>query len=120
MGGEQYVIGVDFGTLSGRALVVRVSDGAEVGTAVTEYPHGVIERALPGSGSAGQRGAPLPPDWALQVPGDYVTVLRQAVPAAVRAARVNPADVIGIGTDFTACTILPVFADGTPLCEVIE
>ncbi len=47
--GEQYVIGVDFGTLSGRALVVRVSDGAEVGTAVTEYPHGVIERELPGS-----------------------------------------------------------------------
>ena len=113
MGGEQYVIGVDFGTLSGRALVVRVGDGAEVGTAVTEYPHGVIERELPGGGE-------LPPDWALQVPDDYVAVLRQAVPAAVRAAGVDPADVIGIGTDFTACTILPVFADGTPLCEVLE
>ena len=121
MGGEQYVIGVDFGTLSGRALVVRVGDGAEVGTAVTEYPHGVIERELPGSPSAGRRArAPLPPDWALQVPEDYVTVLRQAVPAALRAAGVDPADVIGIGTDFTACTILPVFADGTPLCEVLE
>ena len=113
MGGEQYVIGVDYGTLSGRALVVRVSDGREVGTAVTEYPHGVVDRELPGGGE-------LPPDWALQVPADYVAVLRQAVPEAVRAAGVDPADVIGIGTDFTACTILPVFADGTPLCEVLE
>jgi L-ribulokinase len=113
MGGEQYVIGVDYGTLSGRALVVRVSDGREVGTAVTEYPHGVVDRELPGGGE-------LPPDWALQVPADYVAVLRQAVPEAVRAAGIDPADVIGIGTDFTACTILPVFADGTPLCEVLE
>ena len=51
--------------------------------------------------------APLPPDWALQVPGDYVDVLRTAVPAAVAAAGVDPADVIGIGTDFTACTMVP-------------
>ena len=113
MGGEQYVIGVDYGTLSGRALVVRVGDGREVGTAATEYPHGVVDRELPGGGE-------LPPDWALQVPADYVAVLRQAVPEAVRAAGIDPADVIGIGTDFTACTILPVFADGTPLCEVLE
>ena len=113
MGGEQYVIGVDYGTLSGRALVVRVSDGREVGTAVTEYPNRVVDRELPGGGE-------LPPDWALQVPADYLAVLRQAVPEAVRAAGVDPADVIGIGTDFTACTILPVFADGTPLCEVLE
>jgi L-ribulokinase len=113
MGGEQYVIGVDYGTLSGRAVVVRVSDGREVGTAVTEYQHGVVDRELPGGGE-------LPPDWALQVPADYLAVLRQAVPEAVRAAGIDPADVIGIGTDFTACTILPVFADGTPLCEVLE
>src|SRR3984885_13814860 len=113
MGGEQYVIGVDYGTLSGRALVVRVSDGPEVGTAVAEYPNGVVDRELPG-------GRELPPDWALQVPADYVAVLRQAGPEGGRAAGVGPADVIGIGTDFTACTILPVFADGTPLCEVLE
>ncbi len=120
MDGEQYVIGVDFGTLSGRALVVRVSDGAEVGTAGTEYPHGVIERELPGSRAGDRSGGQLPPDWALQVPEDYVAVLRQAVPEAVRAAGIDPGDVIGIGTDFTACTVLPVFADGTPLCEVVE
>ena len=56
--------------------------------------------------------------WALQVPADYVEVLRTAVPAAVEKAGVDPGDVIGIGTDFTACTMVPVLADGTPLCEL--
>ena len=106
------MIGVDFGTLSGRALVVRVSDGAEVGTAVHEYANGVIESALPATGDR------LPPDWALQDPDDYREVLRTAVPAAVAQSGVDPADVIGIGVDFTASTVLPVRADGTPLCEL--
>src|SRR4051812_6681254 len=112
--GEKFVVGVDYGTLSGRALVVRVSDGAEVGTAVHEYRHAVVEDRLPGSGTA------LPPDWALQVPEDYREVLRTAVPAAVADAGIDPADVIGIATDFTACTVVPTLADGTPLCEVAE
>jgi L-ribulokinase len=111
---ESVVVGVDFGTLSGRAVVVRVRDGAELGSAVHEYAHGVVDERLPGT------GAPLPPDWALQVPSDYVDVLRTAVPEAVRDAGVDPADVIGIGTDFTACTMLPTTAEGTPLCELAE
>ncbi|HET9898820.1 MAG TPA: ribulokinase [Streptosporangiaceae bacterium] len=106
------VVGVDFGTLSGRALVVRVSDGAELASAVSEYQHGVIDDRLPATGEH------LPPDWALQDPRDYVNVLTEAVPAAIRAAGIDPAQVIGIGTDFTACTVLPVLADGTPLCQV--
>jgi L-ribulokinase len=108
------VVGLDYGTLSGRAVVVRVADGAELGSAVTDFPHGVVDRTLPGS------DRPLPPEWALQVPADYVTVLRDAVPAALRAAGADPAHVVGIGTDFTACTILPTTADGTPLCELPE
>lgn len=111
---ERYVVGVDFGTLTGRALVVRVSDGAEMGTAVHEYTHGVMDSVLKAT------GAPLPPDWALQDPEDYRDVLRHAVPAAVAAAGVDPKDVIGIGTDFTACTVLPTLADGTPLSELPE
>ena len=91
---SEYVIGVDYGTLSGRAVVVRVSDGAEVGTAVYEYPNAVIETVLPATGEA------LPPDWALQDPDDYRGVLREAVPAAIAASGVAPADVIGIGIDF--------------------
>ncbi|KQU67990.1 ribulokinase [Phycicoccus sp. Root101] len=108
---ETHVVGVDFGTLSGRALVVRVSDGAELGTAVATYPHGVVSEVLPGSGEQ------LPPEWALQVPTDYVHVLRTAVPEALAAAGIDPGSVVGIATDFTACTMLPVTSDGTPLCE---
>ncbi|MFJ7749663.1 ribulokinase [Arthrobacter sp. NPDC097144] len=111
---EQYVIGVDYGTLSGRAVVVRVSDGAELGSAVHEYPHAVVTETLPGSDTL------LPPDWALQVPQDYVEVLQKAVPEALRSAGINPADVIGLATDFTACTMVPVKADGTPLNELPE
>ena len=112
-GHPTYVVGVDFGTLSGRAVVVRAQDGAELGSAEHPYPHGVLERALPG-------GTRLDPDWALQVPADYVSVLQEAVPKAVAAAGVPAEDVVGIGTDFTACTVLPVLDDGTPLCELPE
>ena len=110
----KYVIGIDYGTLSGRAVVVRVSDGAELGSDVFEYPHAVMDSTL------AETGAPLPPDWALQVPSDYVDVLKNAVPGAVAAAGIDPADVIGIGTDFTACTMVPTLADGTPLNELPE
>ncbi|NLT56352.1 MAG: ribulokinase [Actinomycetales bacterium] len=109
---DRYVVGVDFGTLSGRALVVRVSDGAEVGTAVHGYRNGVIDTTLPGTGEE------LPPDWALQDPQDYVEVLRNAVPAALADAGVPAGQVLGIATDFTACTFLPVRRDGTPLCAL--
>src|ERR1700720_4845103 len=113
VGGDDVVVGVDFGTLSARALVVRVSDGAEAGTAVSEYAHGVIDREL-----AGASRVELPWDWALQDPGDYTEALRAAVPAALQDAGVDPAQVIGIATDFTASTCMPVAADGTPLCQL--
>ena len=109
---EQYVIGIDFGTLSGRAVVVRVSDGAELGTGTHDYPHAVMDTVLAST------GAVLPPDWALQVPADYVEVVKNAVPAAIAASGIDPALVIGVGTDFTASTPLPVTADGTPLNEI--
>ncbi|NVI92211.1 ribulokinase [Actinomadura sp. BRA 177] len=107
---ERYAVGIDFGTLSGRAVVVRVRDGAELGDGVHEYGHGVIDAELPS-------GVRLGPDWALQSPQDWVDVLRFAVPKALAVAGVPASQVIGIGTDFTACTILPTTADGTPLCE---
>ena len=107
-----YVIGIDFGTLSGRALVVDAADGTELASAVYEYPHAVMDATLAATGAA------LPPEWALQVPNDYREVLRHAVPDAVAAAGIDPALVVGIATDFTASTPMPVLADGTPLCEV--
>ncbi len=111
---ESYVVGVDFGSLSGRAVVVRVSDGAELAGASLDYPHAVLDRVLPDGVT------PLGPDWALQVPSDYVDVLRVAVPEAVRLAGIDPLDVVGIGTDFTACTMVPTTGDGTPLNELPE
>lgn len=111
---ESYVIGIDYGTLSGRAVVVRVADGAELGSATFDYPHAVMDTTLAAT------GATLPPEWALQVPQDYVDVLKNAVPAAVAAAGIDPARVIGVGTDFTACTMIPTLADGTPLNELPE
>ncbi|MHC3472167.1 ribulokinase [Streptomyces sp. 7R007] len=111
MNPERCVVGVDFGTLSGRAVVVRVRDGAELGTAEHPYAHAVLDRELPD-------GTPLPAGWALQVPADWLDVLRHAVPEALARAGVRPGQVIGIGTDFTACTVLPALADGTPLCDL--
>ncbi len=108
----RYVVGVDFGTLSGRAVVVDVTDGAELGSAVHAYRHGVLTERLPGDGPT------LPPDWALQDPADHREVLRSAVPEAVRVAGIDPADVVGIGVDATSCTVLPTRADGTPLAEL--
>lgn len=109
---EQYVLGVDFGTLSARALVARVSDGREAGVGVLAYPHGVVDDVLP---TTGER---LPAGWALQVPGDYLTALRHAVREALDASGVAPEAVIGIGVDFTASTFIPTLADSTPLCEL--
>ncbi|CAB4530108.1 MAG: ribulokinase [Actinobacteria bacterium] len=114
MFGEKYVIGVDFGTLSGRALLVRVSDGAEIATAVHPYRNGVLEEFLP-DGTTN-----LKPDWALQVPHDYIEVLQETIPKVLQQAGVSKDNVIGIATDFTACTVLPTMSDGTPLCELDE
>jgi L-ribulokinase len=107
---EKYAIGVDYGTESGRAVLVSVKDGREVATAVHLYGDGVIDEMLPST------DAELPPDFALQNPEDYIEVLRVTIPAVLQEGGVAPEDVIGIGTDFTACTMLPIDEAGTPLC----
>jgi L-ribulokinase len=109
---RRYAVGVDFGTESGRAVLVDVADGREVATAVYEYANGVIDERLPEPFDHVE----LEADWALQDPEDYLRTFEHAVPAVLAEARVDPADVIGIGIDFTACTMLPATADGTPLC----
>ena len=73
---------------SGRCPAGRWSSGSvtapELGTAVHEYRHAVMDDTLAATGEQ------LPPDWALQDPEDYRDVLRQAVPAAIRQARDRP------------------------------
>jgi L-ribulokinase len=108
----KYSIGVDFGTESGRAVLVEVETGREVATAVYPYANGVIDERLPES------GVPLEPDWALQDPDDYIRTFQSTIPQVMRQSGVAADDVIGIGIDFTACTMLPTKADGTPLCRL--
>ncbi|HET7144058.1 MAG TPA: ribulokinase [Anaerolineales bacterium] len=111
---SKYSIGVDFGTESGRAVLVDLADGKEIATAVYPYSHGVIDEKLPDT------EIELELDWALQDPQDYVRVFKNTIPAVLKESGVKPADVIGIGIDFTACTMLPTKADGTPLCDLPE
>ena len=106
----RYSIGLDFGTESVRALVVDVRTGRIAGQATRAYPHGVIDDALPTSGTK------LPPDYALQHPRDWLDAMYAACPEAMRGAGASGDEVVGVGVDFTSCTMLPALADGTPLC----
>ena len=108
-----YAIGYDFGSESGRAVLVDVKDGREVASATHPYKHAVIDRTLPD-------GTKLGHDWALQHPLDYIEVLELTTRRVLAESRIDPAEVIGIGTDFTACTMVPALADGTPLNELPE
>ncbi len=108
---SKYVIGIDFGTESGRAVLVNVSNGKEIASQVYIYSNGVIDEKLPGSGVV------LEPDWALQDPEDYIRTLQETVPAVLKESGVDPQDVIGVGIDFTACTMLPVKKDGSPAAQ---
>lgn len=112
MAKRKYAIGVDFGTESGRAVLVDVANGNELATAVYKYSNSVIDETLPVEG----KPVRLEPDWALQDPEDYIRTFKRTVPAVLRQSGVDAADVIGVGIDFTACTMLPTLADGTPLC----
>jgi L-ribulokinase len=109
-----YAIGIDFGTESGRALLLDLETGREAAVSEVGYPSGVIDRALPGTGEA------LPADWALQDPDDWVTVVETAIPAVLSSGDVSKEEVVGLGVDFTSCTVLPVTRDGVPLCTLSE
>lgn len=108
---KKYSIGVDYGTLSARALLIDINTGEELATSIYEYEHGVMESALPS-------GVKLGADWALQHPQDYIDGLCKTVKEVIEKSKVDSRDIIGIGIDFTSCTILPTMADGTPLCMI--
>lgn len=106
---KKYVIGLDFGTLSARCVVVDTADGTEIAESVMNYPHGVMDEQLPS-------GETLPHDYALQHPEDYLDVLRFTVRDAMARGGVKASEIVGMGIDFTACTLLPVDREGVPLC----
>ncbi len=103
-------LGLDFGTESVRAVLIGLR-GEEFAAASVRYRHGQLIDALPGSGRK------LPPHYALQHPVDWLESAAQATRAALRQAGGKPERVLGVGVDFTSCTMLPASRDGTPLCR---
>jgi L-ribulokinase len=108
---KRYAIGVDFGTLSGRAVLVDTRDGT-VFLLRPGIRHGVMEKTLPS-------GRPLPAEFALHHPADYLDVLDYTIPRSQKRRRPG-GEVAAIGVDCTASTVLPVNRDGTPLCFLPE
>ena len=111
---SRYAVGVDFGTESGRAVLVDVRSGKEIATAVHRYANGVIVDHLPEPNVDVRLG----PDWALQDPDDYIATLERTIPRLLANTGIDPAEVIGLGVDFTSCTMLPATADGAGLTEL--
>lgn len=105
----RYVIGIDFGTLSARAVLVDTQNGAELACEEYEYPHAVMDQSLPD-------GTPVPRNGAFQHPKDYTDALSTVIPGVLKSAAIPAKEVIGLGIDFTACTVLPLDAKGQPLC----
>ena len=110
---KKYTIGLDYGTLSARAVLVEVDNGEEICSATFEYPHAVMDGCLPS-------GKKLGDAWALQHPKDYIDALKIIIPQILKESKVDKKNIIGIGVDFTACTVLPVKNDGKPLCFLTE
>lgn len=107
---DNFSVGIDFGTESARAVLVNIATGQEIATAVYTYEDGVIDEFLLHTEITRE------PDWALQSPMDWLTGPEQTVRQIMTEAMVDPVTVIGIGVDFTSCTVLPTTAEGTPLC----
>jgi len=107
---NKHVIGIDFGSESGRVVILDAKDGTMVGSHTTKYEHGIMDEVLLPA------GVPLNPEWALQQPMDYIKVLTESVPKAIQSAGIIPESIIGIGIDFTSATVLPVDNDLVPLC----
>ena len=102
---------IDFGTLSARALLLNIETGEELLISEYAYPNGAMEKELPS-------GKKLGIDWALQNPQDYIEAFINTVKEILQKSSVCPDDIVGLGIDFTSCTILPAKKDGTPMCNI--
>ncbi len=109
---KKYTIGLDFGSLSCRGILVDTSTGIICAEAVMAYPHGVMTEKLPD-------GTPLEGDVAFQHPRDF----REAMVAVVRELVCkceNVDNIVGIAVDTTVSTVIALSADFLPLCELEE
>lgn len=101
-------LGLDFGTESVRAALVSIT-GTEVGSAVQPFDHGVITNSLPGS------GVELGPEHVAQHAGDWLECAGNVVREVLATTDTGAERVIGIGVDFTSCTLLPTTKQAEPL-----
>ncbi len=107
---DKYVIGLDYGTLSARAVLVSVGRGEVAAESIYPYPHGILNTISGGNEE-------LPVDFALQEIDDYVEAIDETIRTVVKQSGCRADDVIGIGIDATSSTFLPLTKSGTPLCK---
>ena len=104
-----FTLGLDYGTNSVRALIVRCSDGAEYGSRVVDYPSGAQGVLLDAKDGL----------LARQFPGDYLYGLEESIRGALAEAAARPdfsaARIVGIGVDTTGSSPLAVDASNRPL-----
>ena len=110
---NKYSLGLDFGTLSVRAVIIDIETGEVKATSVSEYAHGIISTEF-------LDGTPLPDGTALQHPRDYLDSMTFVIKECLTESHISAELITGIGVDFTAATVLPVLEDGTPLCFLDE
>lgn len=108
----EFTLGLDFGTLSLRTILLNLESGEIEAESVKSYPHAVMDRYLPDGKT------PLPSNWALQFPQDYLMTMEDTICEIKAKTNVNTNNIIGMAIDFTSCTVLPTTFKGTPLCEV--
>ncbi len=104
----KYALGVDYGSLSARAVLIDIKSGEIAGTAVYEYPHKIYDYEF-------VDGTLLPHGFALQDPMDYYNCFVNAVKDAVSLSKVAPEDIISVGIDATGSTMFPVRKNKKPL-----
>lgn len=108
---KKYSIGIDYGTESVRGILVDLLTGEEVAHAVSEYKHGVLDKALP-------NGTVLDEKWALQVPADYLNALFEVVTRLCEKSHIKSKQIVGLGIDFTSSTIIPTDKHLNPINEL--
>lgn len=94
----KYAIGIDYGTGSGRIIIVNIYTGEVISISVVKYKSGTIQSSL--------NNQPIPNTYALQDATDYMDVLIEGIPSALKQANINKEDIVGVGIDFTSSTIV--------------
>lgn len=112
-------LGLDYGTESVRAILVD-AQGNQLGLGTDDYQHGQITSHLPTTNGALPEEIAIPTDYALQHPADWLDSASAAIAMALSQSQIDVQRIVGIGVDFTSCTMLPTNSEGTPLCLLDE